>query len=123
MKHAKAFQFFRDHAGYCTPPGKLECAKRLAEAEAFATELGLGVKWEYEQESWMIFAGDPKSEYRRKFKSGEWEVFYAYVEGDGGEILASLGGIILGPNSKNDRRVYEAELFQEAIEALKRGDQ
>lgn len=58
----------------------------------------------------------------RKFKSGEWECYRAYIEGDGGEILASLGGIILGRNQANDRRVYNAELVLEAIASLKKGE-
>jgi hypothetical protein len=116
-----AFEFFRQNAGWSTPPGKLACAKALAEAEHFAKELGLEVKWEYEQEDWMVFAGDPEAEYRRNFKSGKWECFHAYVKGDGGEILSSLGGIILEAGDASYKRVIEAELYMEAIGEMKRG--
>jgi len=47
----KQIQFFQEHAGYCTPPGRMACAKALADAETLADELDLHVTWEYEQEN------------------------------------------------------------------------
>lgn len=112
-------RFFQDNAGYCLDR-KMVGAKELALAESFAEEIGLTVTWEHEQEDWMSFAGDPVELYRRKFESGEWECFVAYVRDESGDILASLGGTVLDSKSDNYRRVVEAELFQEAIQAIKK---
>jgi hypothetical protein len=119
----KRIRFFADNAGYCTPPGRMVCAKHLADAEAFAEEIGLTCEWEYENEDWMSFAGDPEEEYRENFASGKWVCMYAVVRGDNREVLASLGGIVIGHSRADDnyRRVVEAELFQEAIAAIRKG--
>ena len=114
----QAILFFAEHAGYCTPPGRMACAKALAVAENQGEALGLTVTWEYDGDadtSWM-----DKHDLRR-LENGALEAFMAYVEGDGGEVLASLGGIFLHVDSSSDRRVYEAELYQEAIAEIKKG--
>jgi hypothetical protein len=78
-----------------------------------ATELT--VTWELEEGDWMDFAGDPAEEYREKFASGEWECFVAYVrDPKTGDILASLGGVILGRDSKEYQSEVEADLLKEA---------
>ena len=88
-------------------------------------ELNLEVKFEHEQDYWMDYIGDvddPK-DWQDKFERGLAEVLFAYVEGDGGEILASLGGIVVTCDA--DGRAYleqiEEDLLNEAIEYLKRG--
>lgn len=123
LKQNEAFSFFREHAGYATPPGKLACAKALAEAEQLGEELGLTVVWEPE-ECWSI--DDIETEERwqkrtlRRIELGELEVCRAYVQDYAGNCLASLSMIVAGPHDSY-RRVVSAELMQEALEELKKG--
>lgn len=132
-----AVRFFYSHAGYSWKQGKetrnqgkWRCARSLAAAEKLANELELKVEWDYEPDSWMNYAGDPEEEYRAKFESGEWEVLNAVVRGSCGEVLASLGGIVLTssnwtPDHERQRkisvRVFEAELMDEAIATIEKG--
>lgn len=116
MKNLKAIQFFREHAGYSTPPGRLMCAKALAEAEAFGIELGLEVKWIDDEDADLSWA-DKKT--ISKLEHGQLGCFIAYIEDDSGKVIASLGGIVCEWKDAY-RRVVEAELYQEAIEALKK---
>lgn len=92
----------------------------IARAVKLARELELEVKFELELEDWMSFAGEPESLYRRKFESGEWECYHAYVQDSTGNILASLGGVILGRDSESYRIGIEHELLAESIENLKK---
>jgi hypothetical protein len=114
----RIYKHVRDHGGYIVGERAMG-ALRIAKLAALALECGLEVQWEYEQEDWMTFAGDPEAEYKRKFESGEWECFVAYVKGDDGTILASLGGIILSMSDADSQLNYEYELLAEAIQTLK----
>lgn len=114
-----AVKFFTKHAGFATPPGRMVCAKALAESEALADQLGLQVEWEYDHDpdtSWM------SRDELAKVMRGEWAIMQAWVRGLSGEVLASLGGIVLAHDTDNHyQRVVEAELKAEAVAALKQG--
>lgn len=123
MSIKESFKYFQ-RTGVSHISGEhAKAALNLARAESMGERLGLTVTWELEQDDWMMFAGDPVEEYRRNFESGKWECFCAYVEGDDGLPLASLGGIVLSADSEDYRRCIEAELLSEAIETLKKGDE
>ena len=117
-KMKERIRFFAANAGYSVPPGRMACAKSLAEAEALAEEIGLTVTWETDQYPDLDFCIEKD---RKDFEAGRFEILSAHIEGDGGEILASLGGIWIKPSDKSYRRVVEAELFQEALEEIRKG--
>lgn len=108
----RAFEFFRENAGYCTPPGKLACALELARAEAWAREEGIDFDWETDQEP--VDYQDAKGNWKQE----EGEICSAYRPcGECGErrVVASLGGI--AGATPEYRRVVEAELAMEAMGA------
>lgn len=109
-------RFFAKHGGYCEPPGRMACAKALAEAEVLAEELELTVKWEYEANPDLDFDFERD---RRDFESGRFDILMASIDTDCGDMLAHLGRIWIRPDDHAYRRVVEAELFAEAIETLK----
>jgi hypothetical protein len=122
MTRIEIYKLIRQHGGYVVG----ESAKNawaMSEHVPLALDIGLTVTWEYEQDDWMEFAGDPIEEYRRNFHSGKWRCYYAYVKDDSGYILASLGGIILDSTNQVQgyRQVVEFELLAEAIQEIKRG--
>ena len=88
----------------------MACAKSLADAEQVAIEEEWTYGWDYDQYpdlSWMT------DEERR----GHHEVLVCVLRDSGGDVLASLGGIV-DPDT-NYMRVIQAELAAEAIaEAL-----
>ena len=96
---------------------------KLARDVALAREIGLEVKFEHEQDCWINYIGDIDSPetWTKRFENGSYEVLFAYVEDDCGEILASLGGIVV--SCDEDGRAYlhaiELELLSEAISTLK----
>lgn len=114
----EAIKFFAEHAVYCTPPGRMACAKALAEAEAMAQDLELTVDWETDYDadtSWM----DAKQ--LKQFEDGTLVPYYARVfNAERDYVLAALGGIFMLNTGDAYSRVVEAELFQEAIAELKR---
>lgn len=99
-------RFFLQHAGSCTPPGRVACALILARAEARAEALGLRVVWEEEQEAWDGDCPPPNVH------------ACAYVEDASGRALASLGSIGLDSWRDPYTRVIEAELFDESLALL-----
>ena len=117
----EAIKFFAANAGYAEPPGRLACAKSLAEAEVKAQEYGLQVNWEDDYDSdtsWM------DAEQLKDFEAGDLVPFCLRIfNADNSEVLAALGGIFLYVHKDNDdtKRVYEAECFQEAVAAIMTG--
>lgn len=135
----EAFRFFKEHAGYSTPPGRAACALTLARAEIRGRETGLTVQWEDDPLPWdgdceappvlasaMIWHPDatPTDDPRAK---------YNMCDGDPGrpgwvpcgkntfrrrDVLASLGNIGLMSWSDPYMRVVEAELLAEALGEL-----
>ena len=115
------YHHIKNHGAYIVDERALGAwreAKRAYEAE----KLGFGVTWEIEPGDWMEFAGDPANEYKRNFESGKWECFHAYVQDDAGNILASLGGIILSADSDSYRQCVEFELLAEALTEILKGN-
>lgn len=105
----KAWQFFMEWAGYCTPPGRTVCAAELARAENEAPMHGITFEWHWEDDfddSWMSVA--------ERAKDHEWT--YCVARGPDGDVLASLGGIC--DASREYMRVVEAELAAEALANL-----
>ncbi len=104
-----AFTFFRENAGYCSPPSRAACALSLAQSERVARVLGWEVTCEDDSDGWTIF-GDDKQYY----------VAVLSVDTPGWNtdrrILATLGGIDVSDAEQPDYwRVIAAELASEAI--------
>jgi hypothetical protein len=99
-----AIEFFAENAGYCTPPGRMACAKELAEAEHIARANHWDYTWEDDDLPWDGDAPAPE-----------------YVQGCvlrdrcGGTVLASLWGIGINDWSDPYIRVVEAELAAQAV--------
>jgi hypothetical protein len=105
--NARAWQFFMEHAGFGTPPGRAVCAASLARAEEQAESAGLRFEWvedECPDLSWM----DAREVAR------DHEVLGCIARSPEGEHLASLWGIV--DADANYRRVVEAELAAEALD-------
>lgn len=105
---ASAIQFFFEHAGYSTPPGRKTVAKQLARAECEASKRGWEGEWDPDEDpdlSWMT------PEERRQ----PHEVYCVGLRGSPGDLL--VAGPICGVVSpdRNYRRVLEAELADEAL--------
>lgn len=115
-------RFFKEHGASIAGKAMLSAAY-YAKAELFGQELDLEVKWEPDQYSTVEDLIDTVAfpEAIKKFESGEWEAWGAFITDEAGDCLASLGGIILNGNDNPYRRVVEAELMAEAIETLKKG--
>lgn len=111
LKLRKAFQFFLEHAGYCTPPGRAACALALARAEAEAKARGLIARWQDTPDAWDGDGPTPEG------CAEACLIYSSYVCETCGErptmALESLWGI-WGADA-DYRRVVEAELFAEAL--------
>lgn len=104
----QAYRFMFDNAGYATPPGRAVCAAQLARAEAEAKQAGVTYQWDADVDcdvSWM-------SEAERK-QDHVCEYVIARLNG---QVIGSLGGIVDATDEY--RRVIEAELAAEAIDAI-----
>jgi hypothetical protein len=93
----------------------------LARVKKKSEALDLVIRWEAECDTWLDFIGDtlPETTWERRFDSGHWEVQSVVVEDRDGEVLASLGGIILKTTAESferDRESYELEVLAEAVE-------
>ena len=109
----KAIRFFQEHAGYCTPPGKMVCAKHLAIAERAAELSGAVYEWEYEQSFLAPEDLTDDAKLIEKWRENPPEVMNCILRDGNGVVRASLGGII--DADANYRRVIEAELALEAF--------
>ncbi len=98
----KAIRFFAKNAGYATPPGRMVCAKALADAELLSERFGCTYDWEFNPEPWDGDTGYTPT-----------EVLDCVMRTDGGIVLASLSGIA-DPDAKY-ARVIQAELALEAF--------
>lgn len=118
-KLVKMYKYIKAYGGYCAGL-KAYGAWKEAKQAYLAMQCGFEVKWEYEQEDWMSFAGDPEDEYRKNFDSGKWVCMHAYVEDETGNVLASLGGIVLEDSPNETYKLcVEYELLAEAMQAVK----
>lgn len=113
----QAIEFFAKHAGYCVPPGRMACAKHLAQAEQLANDKQWMFSWEPDTDDYEGSLGDHEywCEKEQRGIPHQHEVYYCQLwANDGNTMLASLCGI-LDPD-RNYRRVVEAELALEAAE-------
>lgn len=122
----EAFRFHLQHGGYCTPPGRAQCALDLARAEQTARDLNLRVEWQEEDENPLdVFGDDPDTRAQvRRIREGESDLLFARVpdptDGSPYAALASLGMIELSRDDRDPyRRVVEAELLSEAVAVLR----
>ncbi len=111
-------RFFFDHAGFSYNPknetpleGRLQCAQALARAEHTAREMGITFEW---QDDWMV---DHAKEYECYEDGGPQTCEFCIARDAEGNVRASLGCI--DDADANYRRVIEAELADEAIDALR----
>lgn len=99
---------------------------RQARNVNLAREIGLKVEFEQEQDLWIDYVGDVESNktWQRRFEAGTHEVLFGFVKDDSGNVLASLGGIVV--SCDQDGRDYlhaiELELLDEAMHSLKGGN-
>lgn len=113
----RRLEFFAANAGYATPPGRLLCAKSLADAEerreALEAEDRIAIRWEWDDEADLSWADE---ETLAKLADGTYEVVTCLVtiEDDGEARSAGLCGIIIAANDPY-ARVVEAELVSELI--------
>jgi hypothetical protein len=125
--------FFKEHAGWSTPPGRAASALALARAEVLleqAIELGIAeVEWEHDDQPYDTdcYSDD---EIAAKFESNEWTgPFGCRIGLDEDKYAASLWGIVLDsrgvstglPGSADDpyARVVRAELADELEDDLR----
>jgi hypothetical protein len=110
----KAEQFFLEHAGWATPPGREDCAILLAAAEARASAGGVSFHWEIDEDS---SSADWKSAEELREDGGPYAVWGCVARDASGGCFASLWSIDFGPGGDpwGDpyRRVVEAELATE----------
>ena len=111
-----AYQFFLRHAGYSYDPktqtkmqGRIQCARRLADAERQARNAGFSYRWNEDTLTSEEFSDE---------KPG-WTLWNCAMFNAKGKIVNSMGGIDFGrdrdPWSDPCKRVVEAEL---AIDGL-----
>jgi hypothetical protein len=98
----EGYHFFKEHAGYATPPGRAACALELAKAELAGREAGFEAEWMEDPDGWHNIGDCPTPS----------EVLACIVRApSGGEV--SLWGI--GDPSRDYMRVVEAELTSELL--------
>jgi len=103
----EAYQFFLEHAGYATPPGREACAFELAYAEQYAKQCGWAYQWEDDPEPDLSWAIAEENGY--EIETVEMVTLYD----QGGKWLDSLCGIT--DATREYRRVVEAELAANAM--------
>lgn len=117
-KTRAAIEFFAGNAGYCTPPGRMVCARDLARAEAEGSRRGWVVGWEPETECFCgEFDYDCPCINRRTNTHGYCACSAAILYSDWGDrpadIIGSLGGICSADLAY--QRVVSAELMLDAL--------
>ena len=103
------WRFFLNHAGYCTPPGRAQCALDLARAEQQAKDRGWIVCCQSDEDGWATF--------------GVLDAYWVAVLlepaehwNDQDEILAALSGVdVTDAEAPDYWRVLGAELAAEAL--------
>ena len=106
-----AISFFQTHAGYCTPPGRMACARNLAQAEQDADLYGFSFEWSEDE---CGCSGCECGSKQCDCHTGrQHETLCCVCRDNKGAVVASLGGIC-SPD-RNYRRVVEAELALEAL--------
>lgn len=117
-----AIEFFAENAGYCTPPGRMACARDLARAESEGSRRGWVVEWSPDPDCDRDWVGDgfdcacERSYKRAVFRARDgWECFCesAVLWAPGEVLIGSLGGICSADSSY--RRVISAELMLDGL--------
>lgn len=125
-----AYQFFLKHAGYSHKPdepaikGRIRCARALAKAEREARDAGYSYRWSIDPNAssadWITADDDYKQGH-----SDPWQVWQCAMLNSDGRVVASLHDIDFGRDKGpwNDpyRRVVEAELAEEGMDAAPQG--
>lgn len=111
----RRFEFFREHAGYRTPPGRLACALELARVEAEAEAREFVIEWDYDDD--VDISWDETGETARNLESGEWEYLFCRVVDPATDEWESVGGVIVAPGDPY-MRVTAAELASELLYRL-----
>lgn len=111
-----AWRFFRENAGYSTPPGRVACAMEYARAERDGRALGWSVVWA-DDDGCTCHEFDFICDCQRVDRRGRSECHceYAALWDDRGNFMDSLSGIC-GADA-DYRRVVAAELMLEALAA------
>lgn len=103
--------FFYRNAGYGKPPGRFECAQRLAEAERYAKERNWEFVWEYDEDAdWSWMDEEEQNKYHEVFGC---RMFTGTDTVDPFLPAQSLYGIF--DPSDDHRRVVQAELALEEM--------
>jgi len=109
------YEFFRDHAGYATPPGRVACALQLARAEReYEARDDVRIDWDWDPDPDTSWADESE---HAKFDREEWEILRCVVETfdeDGATVneVSLYGIVVTGPNDPYCR-VVQAELYTE----------
>lgn len=115
----KREKFFYDHAGYSYEAGSSKSKKKMAR-EINAIELAAAERWAEENGYKFEWEDDPVAYDHLGDVSPEdvSEVLVVLMKDPSGEVVQSLGGVLMGHNSINNRivrEVIEAELALEQI--------
>ena len=105
-------EFFATHAGWCTPPGRMMCAKSLADAEEWREQMELGplsIEWVDEVDA--LYEGDSDPWIEERLADGRLVIVGCVVTM--GEQIASLGGVVVSSVNDPYCRVIEAQLCSE----------
>jgi hypothetical protein len=113
----RAWNFHREHGGYCTPPGRAMCALISARDELRGKEEGLTFRWTEDDSpdtSWLDQEGWEKE--KQDYENGDLLILGCYVEHeDLDQYAVSLWGISVYSWQDPYCRVVEAELASEAL--------
>ena len=117
----RATLFFAEHAGYATPPGRMVCARELAEAERWAADV-LTFTWDWDvcpDYTWCDVCehirlcrdrGCLRCQHMPTHEHEILAVSSRYADGSPGPSLCSVTD-----SDEDYRRVVEAELAFEAM--------
>lgn len=108
----RAYLFFKENAGYATPPGKSQCALNLARAEDYARDKEWEYTWEWDESG--CIGCDCGSKTCDCSTGAEHETLGCVLKDADGYVLGSLWGICGA--TREYKRVVQAELASEAMQ-------
>lgn len=114
LENRADIEFFAEHAGYCTPPGRMVCARQLADAERAAKAEGMYAEWVDDDEPYEM--GDAEDHYP------DYVMGCIIKDAKGNDVGPSLWQIGFHHDPRPSQRyadpycrVVEAELFSESL--------